>query len=83
MLTNKRRAWVEPLLHKLAHGQEARVLTQLERLRQRGEELGDESRRIIERETDYFQTHRKHLHYEAVQAQECPKGSGAVESTCG
>jgi hypothetical protein len=77
------RAWVEPLLHKLAHGQEGKVLAQLRRLRERSSDDGAERGEIIKREAEYFQTHREHLHYQTVQAQGCPRGSGAVESTCG
>jgi len=37
---------------------------------------------LIETETKYFQRHRDHLQYETAEAQGCPKGSGAIESTC-
>ena len=76
------RAWVEPLLHKLAHGRETEVLAALERLRESGGARGQECNQTIEREANYFQSHRDHLHYQAIAAQGCPKGSGAVESTC-
>jgi len=36
----------------------------------------------VEREREYFQTHRAPLHYEAMAARGCPVGSGAMESFC-
>jgi len=76
------RAWVEPLLSQLRHGQESGVLQTLEDLpawcaRQRGTVPPE-----VEREREYFQTHRDHLHYEAMAARGCPVGSGAMESFC-
>jgi len=76
------RVWVEPLLSQLRHGQERGVLQTLEDLpawcaRQRGTVPPE-----VEREREYFQTHRDHLHYEAMAARGCPVGSGAMESFC-
>lgn len=76
------RAWVEPLLHQLKHGGEAGVLRQLEDLLALCAEWEEERRRVIEREVTYFENHREHLHYARVAAQGCPRGSGAMESTC-
>ena len=75
--------WVEPLLQQLAHGGEARVLRKLEDVLRRHHPLNAERQTVLERETAYFQNHREHLHYEQLQEQGCPKGSGAMESTCG
>jgi hypothetical protein len=76
------RAWVEPLLTQLRHGQEARVLQTLTDLpawcAQRHRELPTEAKR----EQEYFQRHREHVHYQAVAARGCPVGSGAMESFC-
>jgi hypothetical protein len=76
------RAWVEPLLSQLRHGQEAGVLQTLEDLpawcRQQQRAVPPE----VEREREYFQSHREHVHYEARAAQGCPVGSGALESFC-
>ena len=41
-----------------------------------------EKTQTLEREVNYFQTHRDHLHYQRVQQQGCPIGSGAMESFC-
>jgi len=79
----KARAWVEPLLHQLAHGGEAGVLDTLDDLLALCAQLDEQAKQIIKGEVQYFQAHRDHLHYQAVQAQGCPKGSGAVESACG
>lgn len=71
------RAWVEPLLHQLKHGQENRVLKTLEDLLELCAEK-EATRRGVE----YFRTHHDHIHYQQLQAQGCPIGSGAMESTC-
>jgi len=76
------RTWVEPLLHRLRHGQEAGVLQTLEDLpawcAQRGQLLPP----TVEKEIHYFQNHREHMHYETRAAEGCPVGSGAMESLC-
>lgn len=80
--TPEARKWVEPLLHQLAHGGEAGVLATLQEL---GELLGPEQQHAAEtlrRETAYFAEHSGRMHYEEVAKRGCPKGSGAMESTC-
>lgn len=73
--------WVAPLLHELKHGGEAGVLQTLEDLLALcAEQVGE--RAITRREVDYFRSHREHLHYQQLQAQGCPIGSGAMESMC-
>jgi hypothetical protein len=76
------RAWVEPLLSQLRHGQEAGVLQILEDLpewcAQRQRAVPPEA----EREREYFRSHREHVHYETMAARGCPVGSGAMESFC-
>mgnify|MGYP006268831307 CR=1 FL=1 len=76
------RQWVEPLLHQLKHGGEAGVLKTLEDLLDLCAETSSESHEATRREVDYFRSHRDHLHYQQLQAQGVPIGSGAVESTC-
>ncbi len=68
--------WIRPLLHGLRHGEEQRVVRQLERLllRAPGEDL--------RREVGYFVGHRERLHYRTVAQRGAPIGSGAVESAC-
>lgn len=76
------RQWVEPLLHQLAHGGEAGVLRALEDLLQLCGQLAEDRKKVIEREVAYFENHREHVHYQQRQQEGCPKGSGAMESTC-
>lgn len=76
------RRWVEPLLHQLRHGGEAGVLRTLAGLDELLACLDEEAREAARREAAYFDTHREHLHYEAVSARGCPAGSGRMESTC-
>lgn len=76
------RAFVEPLLHSLNHGREARVLKTLANLSGACAGLSEESRRIVDQNVQYFDRHREHMHYHRVAKQGCPKGSGAMESTC-
>ena len=77
------KAWVEPLLHQLRHGGEAGVLLTLQNLpawcAQRALPLPP----LVAKETNYFEQHREHLHYETRAAEGCPVGSGAMESLCG
>jgi len=76
------RAWVEPLLHQLRHGQEAGVLQTLDDLPQW---CAQQQRAVppeVTREQEYFGNHREHVHYEAMAARGCPVGSGAMESFC-
>ena len=76
------RAWVEPLLHQLRHGQEAEVLGTLKSLPEHLRTLGLAVSKLLEREINYFQTHRDHIHYQDNAAKGFPVGSGAVESAC-
>lgn len=76
------RQWIEPLLHGLKHGGEERVLRQLDDLLDLCGSLGEQPAKVIQTGVEYFQRHRDHLHYAAAHAQGCPRGSGAMESTC-
>ena len=76
------RAWVEPLLHQLRHGQEAQVLVTLEKLPEQVRTFGGVVSELLEREIKYFDTHRDHIHYQDNEAKGFPIGSGAVESAC-
>lgn len=77
------KAWVEPLLHQLKHGQEADVLNTLEALPGQRQAVGLSLSDLLQREIAYFQTHREHLHYRDLAAKGSPIGTGAMESTCG
>ncbi len=76
------RAWVEPLLSELKHGGELRVLESLEEVLDLCDSLVESSAGAVRTDVRYFQSHREHLHYETVAAHGCPRGSGAMESTC-
>ena len=79
----KAKAWVEPLLHQLKHGQEADVLNLLETLPAQRQTADRPLSQLLQREIAYFQTHREHLHYQELAAKGSPIGTGAMESTCG
>ncbi len=74
--TPEARAWVQPLLRSLREGQEARVVRRLEALWERAVKPGAETQAVIEREVNYFQSHRDHLHYRAMERAGAPRGSG-------
>lgn len=77
--TAEAKAWVEPLLHQLRHGEEERVLQTLDDLKQT---VARKHRELVSREAAYFESHREHLDYSAGAAAGEPIGSGAMESTC-
>ena len=74
---------VQPLLHQLKDGQEAGVLNLLEALPAQRPAAGLSLSQLLQRDLAYFQTHREHLHYQALAAKGSPIGTGAMESTCG
>jgi hypothetical protein len=76
------RAWVEPLLSQLRHGEESGVLQTLNDLPAWCVAQNRTTPPEVERERDYFQNHREHVHYEAMATRGCPIGSGAMESLC-
>lgn len=76
------RTWVEPLLSQLRHGAEGGVLQTLNDLPAWCAARNQATPPEVERERDYFQNHREHVHYEAMAARGCPIGSGAMESFC-
>ena len=73
-------AWVEKLLHQLRHGGETRVIRRLQDLLEPAPGRSAETQALLEREANYFATHREHLHYAAMERAGAPIGSGAVES---
>lgn len=80
--TQEAKKWVEPLLHKLRHGKELRVVGCLEELlkHKKGKRA---VRETIRKEVNYFRKHRDHIHYQKRAQEGAPIGSGAVESLCG
>ena len=77
------RAWGEPLLHQLRHGGEAAVRPTLQDLPAGCAQREQPLPALVAKESNYFETHREHIHYEARAAEGCPVGSGAMESLCG
>jgi Uncharacterised protein family (UPF0236) len=77
--TKEAKQWVEPLLHQLRHGGEAGVIDTLSELI---EEVEETHREVVEREFNYFDSHKDHLDYKAGADRGEPIGSGAMESTC-
>jgi hypothetical protein len=80
--TETARAWVEPLLHQLRHGEEHRVVQSLEQLLAQPEQRSAPSQKAVTREVEYIVNHKDHLHYLARENEGAPMGSGAVESLC-
>jgi hypothetical protein len=76
------RAWVEPLLHKLRHGQEEQVVHTLAALIEKNSGLSRTTKKAVRTEVEYFRTHREHIHYRKIARQGGPIGSGSVESLC-
>ncbi len=78
--TSAARAWVQPLLKSLRTGREARVVRRLEQLLEATTPRPAATQTELEREVRYFQSHRDHLHYQAMEQAGAPRGSGAAES---
>ena len=78
--TPEARTWVKPLLKSLRTGGETRVVRRLEQLLADGEDRPTAAQAELAREVRYFQTHRDHLHYQAMADAGAPRGSGAAES---
>lgn len=78
--TPEARAWVQPLLTSLRTGGEARVVRRLEQLLPAPAARPSAAQAELQREVRYFQTHRDHLHYQAMEEAGAPRGSGAAES---
>ena len=76
------RAWVEPLLHQLRHGEEQKVVHSLEQLLAPPEQRSPQSQIAVAREVDYIVNHQDHIHYQARESEGAPMGSGSVESLC-
>jgi hypothetical protein len=70
--------WVEERLHKLRHGKEKKVLSELARLKKKRGKTG----KVLAREQNYFANHATRMNYREVARRGWPIGSGAVESAC-
>jgi hypothetical protein len=77
--TTQAREWTQRLAHQLRHGGEAGVVETIADLARAAEPANREE---LEREANYFRTHKNHLDYEKGASRGEPIGSGAIESTC-
>jgi hypothetical protein len=73
--------WIEPLLRQLKKGQGDKVIRTLDELAE-SLKRKKETRKIVQREAEYFRTNRDRLDYARGQKLGEPIGSGAVEATC-
>jgi hypothetical protein len=78
--TPEARAWVEPLVHHLRHGKEAKVVRTLAALLEPQAHAPEVIPDAVRTRGECFRTHRDHLHYQQVAHQGGPIGSGSVES---
>ncbi|MEN9727833.1 MAG: hypothetical protein RL434_2199 [Pseudomonadota bacterium] len=78
--TEANRDWMKWTTRDLAGGRQIRVLTHLEGLLSSEQERTVQEREDLEREVDYFRSHRDHLNYKERERDGSPLGSGAVES---
>jgi hypothetical protein len=74
----KAKAWVEPRLHKLRHGQEKRVLKEIAGLKVPRGPVGE----TIQKQKNYFADQLGRMCYKTLADRGWPIGSGAVESAC-
>jgi hypothetical protein len=72
------KAWVEPLLHQLRHGQEKKALKQMAGLAAGRGQRGQR----VRREQNYFAHNAQRMKYQEIAQRGWPIGSGAVESVC-
>jgi hypothetical protein len=70
--------WVEPRRHRLRHGKQEQVLSEIAALKG----LQGETGQVVEREQNYFATHAHRMNYRTISQRGWPIGSGAVESAC-
>lgn len=70
--------WVEPRRHRLRHGQQGAVLSEIAGLAVPSTEAG----KVIKREQDYFAGHAQRMSYSRIHRKGWPIGSGSVESEC-
>lgn len=70
--------WVEERLHKLRHGQEKKVLSEIAGLKKKRGAAG----KVLAREQNYFVNHASRMNYQDIARRGWPIGSGAVESAC-
>jgi hypothetical protein len=70
--------WVKERLHRLRHGQEKKMLSELAGLKKKRGAAGA----VLAREQNYFANHAARMNYQTLARKGWPIGSGAVESAC-
>ena len=80
--TETARAWVEPLLHQLRHGEKQRGVQSLEQLLAPSEPRSALSQKAVAREVASIVNHEDHFHNQTREKEGAPMGSGAVEFLC-
>jgi hypothetical protein len=74
----KVKVWVEPLLHRLRHGQEELALAQIASLKG----FRGSASKAVRKEQNYFAGQAARMNYQEIAERGWPIGSGAVESAC-
>lgn len=67
--------------HKLRHGEEKAVISELDRLCYSGQ-LPDSAKNIVNNALNYLKDHQEHIKYNEFKGMDVPIGSGLVESAC-
>lgn len=70
--------WVEQRLHRLAHGQEQKVLKEISAMRASRSQTGE----MVRKEQHYFAGQSQRMNYKEMAQRDWPIGSGPVESSC-
>ena len=76
--------WITPLLRYLDRRKDGAldVIEQLSSLRARLSHLTEKQQETLDREINYFDSHKDRMDYKRAKALGEPIGSGAIESTC-
>jgi len=74
----KAKQWVEKRLHRLAHGQERKVLKEISAIQPSRGPTGE----MVRQEKHYFAGQSQRMNYQEMADRGWPIGSGPVESSC-
>ena len=72
------KAWVQPRLHQLRHGQECSLLSEIADLKP----PKGQAAKAVRKEKKYFSGQARRMNYQQIADRGWPIGSGAVESAC-
>lgn len=79
--TTQCQQWFDTMRHKLRHGKENVVISELEELC-RSEQISDSAKNVVSNTYNYLKQHESHTHYQEFKDSNLPIGSGLVESAC-